>query len=257
MQKHKAIIIGAGRMGSGYGLKPGSHYYTHAKAYMDLKDRVELVGFIEPDAERRMWATGQWGVKGWPDFTSWSNSEAYDVDVWSVCTQPEQRGSVMDDLCQVDNALGAWVEKPYSLGRVVTTTNEGQPIKIQVNYCRRFDLYHQAITLAMTEATDKRLVVMAKKDVHTVCHMTDLARFWRARLDYVDTPNEPGAYALRYKTGGDWKELFFPAGGISGDAFMKNALGNLLDAMEGKAPLISPPENAVESEKWASEILKG
>jgi hypothetical protein len=245
--KHKGIIIGAGRMGSGYGLKPGSHYYTHAKAFMDLKDRVELCAFVEPNSKRAEFAQVMWGVPAYESLGAAISKHA--PDVASVCTQPESQTDILNALC--GRVQGVWCEKPFIPAR------SAWPFKLQIDYCRRFDLYHQAITLAMTEATDKRLVVMAKKDVHTVCHMTDLARFWRARLDYVDTPNEPGAYALRYKTGGDWKELFFPNGGISGDAFMKNALGNLLDAMEGKAPLISPPENAVESEKWASEILKG
>jgi len=244
---HKAIIIGAGRMGSGYGLKPGQHYYTHAKAYMDLKERVELCGFVEPDRSK-------WGfIKETWDLPSWAHISGalaeYKPDVVSVCTQPLQQTQLLESLCGV--VKGVWCEKPYM------STRTNWPFKLQIDYCRRFDLLHQAITLAMTEATDKRLVVMAKKDVHTVCHMTDLARFWKARLDYVDTPNEPGAYMLRYKSSGDWKEIFFPAGGISGDGFMTNALANLLDSIEGRAPLISPPENAIESEKWANEILKG
>jgi hypothetical protein len=234
-------------MGSGYGIKPGQHYYTHAKAYMDLKARVELVGFVEPDPERAAWAAKEWNLPVYPNLDEACSK--LNPNVASICTQPADQLGVLRSL--EGRVKGAWCEKPYMSIKTVW------PFKLQIDYCRRFDLFHQAITLAMTEATDKRLVVMAKKDVHTVCHMTDLARFWKARLDYVDTPNEPGAYMLRYKSSGDWKEIFFPAGGISGDGFMKNALGNLLDSMEGRAPLISPPENAVESEKWANEILKG
>jgi hypothetical protein len=246
---HKAIIIGAGRMGSGYGLTPESHYYVHAKTYMDLSSRVELVGFVEPDAKRTAFTQETWHL---PVYSTLKEAlgRQLDVNIVSVCTQPTERQEIMDTLHD-HRVAGVWCEKPYAM----TWTPKA---KVQVNYCRRFDLLHQQVRNALERASHKRLVVMAKKDVHTVCHLTDLARYWNVdHLDYVDTPGEPGAYALRFKRDGEWVEQFFPKGGISGDEFMRVALTNLLDAVDGKAGLISPPENAIESEAWANKILKG
>ena len=247
--RHKAIIIGAGRMGSGYGLTPESHYYVHAKTYMDLSNRVELVGFVEPDEKRSTFAQEKWHLPTYSTLKA-ALGRQLDVDIVSICTHPETRQEIMDTLH--DHGIkGVWAEKPYTL----TWTPKA---KVQVNYCRRFDALHREVRSILREATSKRLVVMAKKDVHTVCHMTDLARYWNVdHLDYVDTPNEPGAYALRYKLAGSWQELFFPKGGISGDGFMRVALTNLLDAVDANAELVSPPENAIESEAWANKILKG
>ena len=228
---HKALIIGAGRMGSGYGLTPESHYYVHAKTYMDLSSRVELVGFVEPDEKRA----------------------AFAQETWHLPTYYNIQSEVFVDLSPFTRLKGIWCEKPF-----VTTSNWDAWPKIQVNYCRRFDALHRELKTLLANATHKRLVVMAKKDVHTVCHLTDLARYWNVdHLDYVDTPNEPGAYALRYKLAGSWQELFFPKGGISGDGFMRVALTNLLDAVDANVELVSPPENAIESEAWANKILKG
>lgn len=243
----KAIIIGAGRMGAGYGLAPGAHYYTHAEAYFRLQERVQIMGFVEPDKDRSLWAFRHWGV---PVFPTLEAAMGEKPDIASICVQPDKQVEILEAL--KGKVKGVWCEKPY------IPKSADYPFKIQVNYCRRFDLFHQAMALILREARDVRLVVMAKKDVHTVCHMTDLARFWNvSQFNYVDTAGEPGAYALRYRIGKDWKEHFFPAGGISGDAFMTSALANLLDAVEGKAPLISPPENAIHSESMAAELLKG
>lgn len=237
-------------MGSGYGLKLGQHYYTHAKAYMDLKDRVDLVGFVDPDQERGEWAKAHWGdVALYPDLQM--ALEDAEPTVVSVCTPPESQVGVLDEL-RGQRVLGVWCEKPF-MPKVADFD-----YTIQVDYCRRFDLLHVSLRNILSEATHRRLVVMAKKDIHTVSHMTDLARFWGVdHFDYVDTPEEPGAYFLRYKLGGDWKEMAFPAGGISGDYFMMKALENLLWSVDAGLSANSSPGSAILSEEWANRILKG
>ena len=249
MGKHRALIIGAGRMGSGWGLTEKSHYYVHAKTYQDLKARVELIGFVDPDEERCAFASKKWDV---PTFASLDDALKNEhPDIVSICTQPDLRKQIIQK-CYDADVKGIWCEKPYDLKLAVR-------IPVQVNYCRRFDRHHQQIKHFLKDATNSRLVIMAKKDVHTVCHMTDLARWWNVKnFNYVDTPDEPGAYFLRYQLKDRvWQEVAFTHGGISGDDFMFHALNNLLDAVEGKAELISPPENAIKSEEWANKILEG
>ena len=68
--------------------------------------------------------------------------------------------------------------------------------------------------------------------------------------------NGPNSYVARLGDTWDDPLRFFPLGGMTG-GFMEFMLGNLLDAVEGKADLISPPESAIESELWAKEILDG
>src|SRR5688572_8375672 len=129
----KALIIGAGRIGAGY--KWHDDAYTHAGAYRALKDRVDLIAFVEPNPERADAAEKKWGVTAYETLeealTSWR------PNIVSVCTQPEDQINVMCRLEVDPNVEGIWVEKPYM----------GFPSKkaVQVNYMRRGDDLHRRI----------------------------------------------------------------------------------------------------------------
>lgn len=219
MPKHKAVIVGAGRIGAGFG-EWRDPAYTHAGAYKALDHRVELVGFVEPDEERAKSAWMKWGVmvgKSLGDFD--------DFDIVSVCTHPEQQAGVMSSLPEC--VKGAWVEKPWVSG-------EWTRFPVQVNYQRRADLFHRTIAL---NPEPRRLTVYGKDDETTRCHFRDLSRFWNAKLDYRPFQG-PCAYILSYSNGdANW----FDNGGVDSAECFKGMLGNLLDAVEGKADLFSPP----------------
>lgn len=251
MEKHRALIVGAGRIGAGYNFGPWPYVYTHADAYLALKIRVELVGFVEPDRQRAEAALAKYGVGIYPDLEM--ALEDCEPDIVSVCTQPEKQADILD--CIHDFApfvKGVWCEKPW-MGYKARCIE----IPIQVNYIRRFDPAHRGFLC-------DELWVFGKKDIHTVCHFTDLARYWgvpKEGLKYfeMDGPCSYVARKLFVNPSPEppfWSETFFPLGGVVG-GFMQAALHNLLDAVEGKAELTSPPESAIESEKWANEILKG
>lgn len=277
MAKHRALIVGGGRIGSGFGWMPTSYVYTHADAYLALKDRVELVGFVEPDEERRKAANAKYHVDAYAGLEL--ALKCLEPDIVSICTQPEQRGQIIVS-CVADGVKGIWSEKPYGC------KYEDASLPIQINYWRRFEPMHRAVKdkLDAGELGEVvRLVVCAKRDVHTVCHFTDLALWWGvspAKFTYCDVPAsdfttcEYTLYTttrvLRFKAGGalmeedeGYRSTIFPGmrlplcKGSKGwsPIFMTEALANLMDAMEGIAPLKSPPEGAIEAEAWADEIL--
>ena len=248
--KHRALIVGAGRMGAGYPNRATwseRYLYTHAEAYLALKDRVDLVGFVEPDHARRIYAEETYGRLGYASLSM--ALEACRPDIVSICTPPEERERVMASL-NVFRVAGVWCEKPLSV-RLSLCQPTNFDMKVQVNFCRRFDPLHRE--LAITRVWQD-MWVWAKRDMDTVVHFTDLARFFGIQRDgmryfHMDGPN---SYVIRHEDGAS----FFPLGGIKdGSPFMVNALTNLLDAVEGKATLISAPENAIESERWAREII--
>lgn len=230
MARHRAVIIGAGRIGAGWNWLDDAH--THAGAYLALKDRVELVGFVEPIHERAYAASQKWGL-------DWRGTISEAVDMWmpdivSICTKDDDHAKTFIEVlkayepCQ-EMLKGIWVEKPFYLG------NDGElPIPIQVNYQRRADPLHR--TLAVAKVLNKRLVVYGKDDETTRCHFRDLSRFWEVPLDYRPFQG-PCAYVL--ETNG--APLWFDNGGIDSGKCFKLMLGNLLDAVEGKADLWSPP----------------
>lgn len=218
----KALIIGAGRIGAGF--KWADDAYTHAGAYRALKDRVDLIAFVEPNPERADAAEKKWGVTAYETLeealTSWK------PNVVSVCTQPEDQINVMARLEVDPNVEGIWCEKPYM----------GFPSKkaVQVNYMRRGDSKHRCLA---DDYQGGQLIVYGKDDLTTRVHFEDLAKWWGAKLDYRPFQG-PCAYVYVNPDGQtvDW----FDNGGVSGGYCFKNMLGNLLDHLDKNTPLWSP-----------------
>lgn len=222
--KHRALIIGAGRIGAGYNWHDLE--YTHAGAYKALADRVELVGFVEPDLERRVKANLLWKV---PTFDNIQTAlDALRPDIASVCVQPEQQQAALDAVDDYKLCPYVWCEKPF----VANLSGITKINAIQVNYMRRGDPSHQYI--ASVPGCVSRLVVYGKDDIHTKCHFEDLAKWWQCKLDYRPF-NGPCAYIV---TGAGSR--FFDNGGVDGGICFKAMLGNLLDHMDNGTPLWSP-----------------
>lgn len=224
---YRAVVIGAGRIGAGW--QWSDLEYTHAGAYRALSDRVELVGFVEPDMERAQSAKLKWQVPVYEDVPT--GLMAMRPDIVSVCVQPEQQQSIYLQL-DVERLKGIWQEKPF-----VVDTDAAELVPIQVNYMRRGDYTHR--TVANYKSRGK-LVVYGKDDIHTRCHFEDLAKWWNCPLDYRPF-NGPCAYIYtsRDLESGPY-DIFFDNGGVDGGKCFKAMLGNLLDHIEGKAELWSP-----------------
>jgi hypothetical protein len=229
----KALIIGAGRIGAGYLWTDDA--YTHAGAYRALKDRVDLIAFVEPNPERADAAEKKWGVTAYETLeealTSWKPS------IVSVCTQPEDQINVMSRLEIDPNVEGIWCEKPYM----------GFPSKkaVQVNYMRRGDPDHTYYVervwtdrLGNKRDYPERLIVYGKDDLTTRCHFEDLAKWWECQLDYRPFQG-PCAYIVETSDG---THRFFDHGGVNGGDCFKQMLGNLLDHLDLNKPLWSPHE---------------
>lgn len=232
MAKHRAVIIGAGRIGAGYNWHDLE--YTHAGAYKALADRVELVGFVEPDLERRVKANLVWKVPTYDNVPV--ALEALKPDIVSICVQPEQQQEMMTRLDLYEDKLrGVWCEKPY-------VSKPPQFVPVQVNYMRRGDWLHRTIA---DYRSGGKLTVYAKDDIHTRCHFEDLKEWWKCELDYR-TFN--GGCAYIYQADEEYQERdnsngleFFDNGGVDGATCFKAMLGNLLDHIDKGAELWSPP----------------
>lgn len=245
MERYRALIVGAGRMGAGYGgFDEFPYTYNHARLYA-RSEETELLAFVEPDNERALWAEKRWGVPAIP--TLEIALSKLRPDIVSVCTQPEPESRIRIIKTLEDNPFvkGIFCEKPWAIRAV--------PKKpCQVDYIRRFDSQHVTISKRYW-TVDDALVVLAKMDLHTVPHFTDLARFWKLKKDQLQycAYNGPCSYFFRHRE----KDTLFSMGGIEG-GFMEKALHNLIAAIEEREGLISPVESAIESEKWADEILR-
>jgi len=228
--KHRAVVIGAGRIGAGYNWHDDA--YTHAGAYQALRDRVELVGFIEPDPGRALAAKAHWHVPVYEDVPT--GLMALRPDIVSICVQPDQQNAIYLQL-DFDGLKGIWQEKPF-----VAVVKEW-PVPIQVNYMRRGDSRHQDIAFYRSGG---KLWVYGKDDIHTRCHFEDLAKFWKCELEYR-VFNGPCAYIYQatkeYQDHDNSNGLeWFDNGGVDGGECFKAMLGNLLDHIDKGTELWSP-----------------
>lgn len=230
MAKPRALIVGAGRIAAGWNWPGFPYCYTHADAYLALRERVDLLGFVEPDDARAKAAMEKYGL---PVLKSCKEAVAMlKPDIVSVCTPDDEHDATLRE-CLHDGLKGVWMEKPYSGGDDYLLN-----LMVQVNYCRRFDETHQAVA-TLVKGKKSHLFVWARADSTTSCHFRDLAKWWGSDLHYMDnTGEQPSTNSYRLETG-KWG-IDFRNGGVAGD-FMINALANLLDAIEGKAELLSPP----------------
>lgn len=227
MTKYRAVVIGAGRIGASY--EWGDRDYTHAGAYQALRDRVELVGFIEPDNDRAISAKLKWHVPVYEDVPT--GIMALRPDIVSICVQPDQQAKVYQQM-DWSGIKGVWQEKPF----VVIPTEELPMPPIQVNYMRRGDRKHQWIA-TLPRNPHAKLIVYGKDDIHTRCHFEDLRDWWKVPLDYR-VFNGPCAYY--FHANDDYENYFFDNGGVNGGECFKAMLGNLLDHIDHGTPLWSP-----------------
>lgn len=227
MPKFRAVIVGAGRIGAGFNWDQDLAY-THAGAYMALKDRVELIGFVEPDQERAEAACLKWKVPALKSIADFK-----DFDIVSICTRDEDHMNTFVEVFAVTGSKlkGVWMEKPFPWSVLPSSS---QPL-IQVNYQRRADPVHREIACEAT-IHNKRLIVYGKDNETTRCHFRDLARFWDVPLDYR-VHDGPCAYVLERRGTDYW----FDNGGVNSGECFRLMLENLLDAVESKAELWSPP----------------
>ena len=245
---YRAAVLGCGRIGAGLNWPTAPYLYDHCSAYQALAERVTLEWVFDKDRARagaaaqkfHVWSGGGLDWQGELDATL----KACPVEIVSLCTQPDDRGELLTVLHSHSCIRAAWIEKPLDVAWWPPAW------KVNVNYIRRFDPRH-----ILFEGRVRELWVWARKDATTACHFTDLARFWGVPRDafHYFAMDGPNSYVAVVDSGA---VEFFPLGGLrAGSRFMTNALGNLLDALEGKATLVSPPENALVSEAWAADIL--
>lgn len=225
MEKYRHLIVGAGRIGAAYNWH--DDLYSHAGASRALSDRVELVGFVDPDEKRQRFAEDKYQLPCYTELEFCLKEQ--EPDIVSACTQPEQQEEILTKL--EGKVKAVYCEKPY--------IGKKHSYPIQVNYIRRADPLHRIFANEPYFGRKQRtLLVAAKQDIHTTCHFEDLARWWKAVLYYIPF-NGPNAYMLfdQYE---DKVIHVFRDGGVSGGDCMKAMLANLLDHLDFGTELFSP-----------------
>jgi predicted dehydrogenase len=140
-----ALVVGCGRIGSGYDLERSPDPpLSHAGAYVTNVD-VRLCAGSDPDPEACERFERRWAVRCYSDL-----AEALDAvrpAVVSVCTPPDGRVEVVEQVLAA-GVQGIWIEKPLAStaheGAAIVAHAERAGVALQVNFHRRFDPVHRA-----------------------------------------------------------------------------------------------------------------
>lgn len=179
--KLKVVIIGAGRIASGFDNPKDSVILTHAHAYKKHR-QVELVGFYDIDKKAADLAAKKWQVK------SFINLDQMLVevkpDLISICTPDNTHKEILEKVILYKPAL-VICEKPVTAlaqdTEKVIKLYKNLGIPILVNFSRRFDNTIQALKKNIVKNKFGQVIcasgIYNKGIKHNGSHMVDLARY--------------------------------------------------------------------------------
>jgi predicted dehydrogenase len=189
MQPFPALVVGAGKVGSGYDLDGDQPFaLTHAGAF-DAHAATALAGGVDPDRGARERFERRWSVPCFQDLDS--ALEATSPAIVSVATPVESHAEVIDRL--VSSAPRAiWCEKPIApdaaSGAAIVEACRRAGIALQMNFLRRFDsLHRRARAMAHRDGAEALHIDVRYSGslVNYGSHAVDLVRWFGGKVEWV------------------------------------------------------------------------
>jgi predicted dehydrogenase len=178
---YRVAIFGAGRIGAMMDDPLSPHILTHAHGYKACEG-FEIVGFVDRNLAKAEAASARWGGTAFERMEELFETQA--IDVVSVCLPDEFHYSTLLALAKKPIKF-IFLEKP-----AVTTAEEADavrtlysqlPIRVQVNYTRRFVPEIRRIREALKSGICGSLLTgtgyYGKGLLHNGSHMVDLLQF--------------------------------------------------------------------------------
>ncbi len=209
-KKYKALIIGAGRIASGYDYPSSRNILTHAHAYK-IHPQTELLGFFDIDPVKAKKAAAKWSVKAFDDL--YEAIEQNKPEIISICTPDDDHFSQLKKIAGLKTKPKIVIcEKPFvdTPGAASEAINLYRRIKVPilVDHSRRFDKIVQRIAGLIRKGHLGKIIyssaVYGKGVLHSGTHLIDLARFFFgevenfkilfARIDYKKEDKTAGVF---------------------------------------------------------------
>src|SRR5271156_2273025 len=178
---YRVAIIGAGRIGAMMDDSSSPHVLTHAHGYQACEG-FEIVGFVDRNLDQAEAASARWGGTAFESMEGLFEKQA--IDVVSICLPDDLHYATLLALAKKPVRF-IFLEKP-----AVTTTAEADvvrtlyselPIRVQVNYTRRFvpEIRHirEALRMGSYGAFLTGTGHYGKGLLHNGSHMVDLLQF--------------------------------------------------------------------------------
>jgi len=178
---YRVAIIGAGRIGATMDDPWSPHILTHAHGYKACEG-FEIVGFVDPNLDKAEAASARWGGTAFESMEELFETQA--IDVVSICLPDELHYATLLALAEKPIKF-IFLEKPAVTtaeeADVVRTLYDELPIRVQVNYTRRFvpeiRRIREAIRSGNYGAFLTGIGYYGKGLVHNGSHMVDLLQF--------------------------------------------------------------------------------
>ncbi len=180
MAKYKAIIIGAGSIGSLKRIKFDSptskNVLTHSNAIC-RNQNIDLIEIIDTNPQKQKEATLRWNP----------THEVVDPDIIVVSTPTDTHFKVLSDVIQTIRPKIIVAEKPVcsdknQCEKILALAKEFN-IPLIVNYIRRFEPKHQELKkafhfIAKREGIYSVRFLYGRGTMHDGCHGIDLCHWW-------------------------------------------------------------------------------
>lgn len=182
MMKYGVVIIGAGRISSGFDAPGESHYLTHCHVLRD-HPAFEILGMFDSDPHVLSLACNKWGV---PPLASLGRAIDLGGDIILICTPDDAHAESLSGVLSASNKPKLVVcEKPLTAdlleSKNIIDQYELSRIPIEVGYQRRYDL---DISLMIKKINDGSLgkfiagaMIYSKGILHNGSHGVDLLRY--------------------------------------------------------------------------------
>ena len=184
---YRVAIIGAGRIGAMMDDPRSPHVLTHAHGYTACGG-FEIAGFVDRNLDNAEAASARWGGTAFSSMEELFESQA--IDVVSICLPDELHYPALLALAEKPIKF-VFLEKP-----AVTTDEEADvvrilygelPIRVQVNYTRRFVPEIRSIREAIRSGNYGAFLTgtgyYGKGLLHNGSHMVDLLQFLVGEVD--------------------------------------------------------------------------
>lgn len=178
---YRVAIVGAGRIGAMLDAPRNPLILTHAHGYKACEG-FEIVGFVDPNLDTAEAASARWGGVAFGSIEDLFQKQ--DIDVVSICLPDELHYSTLLALAEKPIRF-IFLEKPAVTtaeeADVIRTLYEELPIRVQVNYTRRFVPEIRKIREAVRSGNYGEFLTgtgyYGKGLLHNGSHMVDLLQF--------------------------------------------------------------------------------
>lgn len=179
-KKYKVLILGAGRIASGFDTPKSKEVLTHAHAFIK-HPKTELVGFFDVNQKVAKAAAQKWGVESFVNLEK--TLREVQPDIVSICTPDETHEEMLRLLAKYPVRL-VICEKPLvtniESAQNILKEYQKKSIALAVNYSRRYDVTLQKLAKDIQSGKFGKVLLAAgiysKGLLHNGSHLLDIAR---------------------------------------------------------------------------------